>query len=79
MLLGVFSGIAMFGFFGIILGPVLIVMIVTTILGVSVGVQGVAMEAAGTEVRKKRLRRNPEAGTAACRARVEPGSSELAA
>lgn len=31
MLLSVFSGIAMFGFFGIILGPVLMIMIVTTI------------------------------------------------
>jgi len=31
MLLSVFSGIAMFGFFGIILGPVLMILIVTTI------------------------------------------------
>jgi predicted PurR-regulated permease PerM len=31
MLLSVFSGIAMFGFFGIILGPVLMIVIVTTI------------------------------------------------
>ena len=31
MLLSVFSGIAMFGFFGIVLGPVLMIMIVTTI------------------------------------------------
>jgi hypothetical protein len=31
MLLSVFSGIAMFGFFGIIVGPVLMILIVTTI------------------------------------------------
>jgi hypothetical protein len=31
MLLSVFSGIAMFGFFGIIVGPVVMILIVTTI------------------------------------------------
>jgi len=31
MLLAVFSGIAMFGFWGIVLGPVLMIIIVTTI------------------------------------------------
>jgi predicted PurR-regulated permease PerM len=44
MLLSVFSGIAMFGFFGIILGPVLMIVIVTTIAVYLAVYKGVAME-----------------------------------
>ncbi|MCB0923788.1 MAG: AI-2E family transporter [Mycobacterium sp.] len=44
MLLSVFSGIAMFGFFGIILGPVLMILIVTTISVYLFVYRGVAME-----------------------------------
>lgn len=43
MLLSVFSGIAMFGFFGIILGPVLMILIVTTISVYLEVYKGVAM------------------------------------
>jgi predicted PurR-regulated permease PerM len=43
MLLSVFSGIAMFGFFGIILGPVLMILIVTTISVYLAVYKGVAM------------------------------------
>ena len=44
MLLSVFSGIAMFGFFGIVLGPVLMIVIVTTISVYLSVYKGVAME-----------------------------------
>jgi predicted PurR-regulated permease PerM len=44
MLLSVFSGIAMFGFFGIVLGPVLMILIVTTISVYLAVYKGVAME-----------------------------------
>jgi predicted PurR-regulated permease PerM len=44
MLLAVFSGIAMFGFFGIVLGPVLMIVIVTTIAVYLAVYQGVEME-----------------------------------
>jgi predicted PurR-regulated permease PerM len=44
MLLSVFSGIAMFGFFGIVLGPVLMIVIVTTISVYLAVYKGVAME-----------------------------------
>lgn len=58
MLLSVFSGIAMFGFFGIVLGPVLMIMIVTTISVYLAVYKGVAMEeAADTGGRRRRLRR----------------------
>ncbi|MEI7914327.1 MAG: AI-2E family transporter [Mycobacteriaceae bacterium] len=56
MLLSVFSGIAMFGFFGIVLGPVLMIVIVTTIsvyLAVYKGVEMDTGEAAPDE--RKRL------------------------
>ena len=57
MLLSVFSGIAMFGFFGIILGPVLMILIVTTIAVYLAVYRGVEMEEqdteAPTEERKK--------------------------
>lgn len=44
MLLSVFSGIAMFGFFGIIVGPVLMIVIVTTISVYLAVYKGVAMD-----------------------------------
>lgn len=44
MLLSVFSGIAMFGFFGIILGPVLMILVVTTISVYLAVYKGVAMK-----------------------------------
>ena len=55
MLLSVFSGIAMFGFFGIILGPVLMILIVTTISVYLAVYKGVAMEEESDEpeVRKR--------------------------
>ncbi len=58
MLLSVFSGIAMFGFFGIILGPVLMILIVTTISVYLSVYKGVAMEdSASAEGDKKPSRR----------------------
>lgn len=61
MLLSVFSGIAMFGFFGIVLGPVLMILIVTTIsvyLAVYKGVEmGDADDVEVPEERKKLFRR----------------------
>jgi len=58
MLLSVFSGIAMFGFFGIILGPVLMIMIVTTIAVYLAVYKGVAMESdAPPEQQRKLLKR----------------------
>jgi hypothetical protein len=44
MLLSVFSGIAMFGFFGIIVGPVVMIVIVTTISVYLAVYKGVEME-----------------------------------
>ena len=44
MLLSVFSGIAMFGFFGIVVGPVLMILIVTTISVYLAVYKGVEME-----------------------------------
>ena len=58
MLLSVFSGIAMFGFFGIILGPVLMIVIVTTIAVYLQVYRGVDMnddEAAAEEKKHRRL------------------------
>lgn len=80
MLLSVFSGIAMFGFFGIILGPVLMILIVTTISVYLSVYKGVAMEEAeGTEVRKKRLRRKRKpAPPPVAPAPVDQGSGEPA-
>ena len=60
MLLSVFSGIAMFGFFGIVLGPVLMILIVTTISVYLAVYKGVAMEAEEAEKadeRRKLFRR----------------------
>ena len=56
MLLSVFSGIAMFGFFGIILGPVLMIIIVTTISVYLAVYKGVAMdEDTGEPEERKKL------------------------
>jgi predicted PurR-regulated permease PerM len=44
MLLAVFSGIAMFGFWGIVIGPVVMIIIVTTISVYLAVYKGVAME-----------------------------------
>ncbi len=70
MLLSVFSGIAMFGFFGIVLGPVLMILIVTTISVYLAVYKGVAMEAEEAEKadeRRKLFRRKkttPRSGAA---------------
>ena len=53
MLLSVFSGIAMFGFFGIVLGPVLMIMIVTTISVYLEVYKGVEMDAEPPTEEKK--------------------------
>ena len=55
MLLSVFSGIAMFGFFGIILGPVLMIVIVTTITVYLAVYKGVAMETESPPEQKRKL------------------------
>ena len=59
MLLSVFSGIAMFGFFGIVIGPVLMILIVTTISVYLAVYKGVEMEDedAKTEERKRLFKR----------------------
>ena len=44
MLLAVFSGIAMFGFWGIVIGPVVMIIIVTTISVYLAVYKGIAME-----------------------------------
>lgn len=53
MLLSVFSGIAMFGFFGIILGPVLMIVIVTTISVYLAVYKGVEMKEEEEEEERK--------------------------
>jgi len=65
MLLSVFSGIAMFGFFGIVLGPVLMIVIVTTIAVYLAVYRGVAMETEEPEERKKLFKRKKKAPAAA--------------
>ena len=55
MLLSVFSGIAMFGFFGIILGPVIMILIVTTISVYLAVYKGVAMHEDDDEQPRKKL------------------------
>ena len=81
MLLSVFSGIAMFGFFGIILGPVLMILIVTTISVYLAVYKGVEMEGEEEEPkpeRRKLFRRKradtavQEAGTDAAPDSVKP-------
>ncbi len=63
MLLSVFSGIAMFGFFGIVLGPVLMILIVTTISVYLAVYRGVEMddETAQPEERRKLFKRKRKA------------------
>jgi predicted PurR-regulated permease PerM len=66
MLLAVFSGLAMFGFWGIVLGPVLMIIIVTTIavyLAVYKGVEMTVHEP--PEKRRRRFRRRTKSETAA--------------
>jgi predicted PurR-regulated permease PerM len=58
MLLAVFSGIAMFGAWGIVIGPVLMIVIVTTISVYLAVYKGVPMEEPN-EADQKRKRRNP--------------------
>lgn len=77
MLLSVFSGIAMFGFFGIVLGPVLMILIVTTISVYLAVYKGVAMEAEEAEKadeRRKLFRRKKTTPRSAAAA----GASETA-
>lgn len=74
MLLSVFSGIAMFGFFGIILGPVLMILIVTTISVYLFVYRGVEMaDHSDPEQPKRRFRRKKSTTRAPDRPRVEPG------
>jgi hypothetical protein len=73
MLLSVFSGIAMFGFFGIVLGPVLMIMIVTTISVYLEVYKGVEMDdddepAPEEKKRRKLFRRKKKAATTAATA-----------
>ncbi|MBW8710802.1 MAG: AI-2E family transporter, partial [Mycobacterium sp.] len=58
MLLAVFAGIAMFGAWGIVIGPVLMIVIVTTISVYLAVYKGVPMEDVGEEDEKPK-RRNP--------------------
>jgi predicted PurR-regulated permease PerM len=58
MLLSVFAGIAMFGAWGIVIGPVLMILIVTTVDVYLAVYKGVELEEPGEQpVRRKRLRR----------------------
>ena len=73
MLLAVFSGLAMFGFWGIVLGPVLMIIIVTTIsvyLAVYKGVEMTSHEP--PEKRRRMVRRRLRAETTAAAADGEP-------
>jgi predicted PurR-regulated permease PerM len=75
MLLAVFSGIAMFGFWGIVLGPVLMIIIVTTIsvyLAVYKGVEMAAHEPPEKRRRMFRRRIKDEAEATAAAADGEP-------
>jgi len=85
MLLSVFSGIAMFGFFGIILGPVLMIVIVTTIsvyLAVYKGVEMTDNHAMPPSERKKlfgkRKTKTPKAVRAAKAVRAPATSPDAA-
>lgn len=79
MLLSVFSGIAMFGFFGIVLGPVLMILIVTTISVYLAVYKGVEMDGDEPEKAKRsfRRRRTPRAQPAAP-TRAANGQTEAA-
>ncbi len=77
MLLSVFSGIAMFGFFGIILGPVLMILIVTTISVYLAVYKGVEIEQAQEDQPEERTgmfkrKRSKTAAKAATAAATEP-------
>jgi len=72
MLLSVFSGIAMFGFFGIILGPVLMIMIVTTIAVYLAVYKGVAMESDSPPEQQRKLLKRRRSKTEAKPATGEP-------
>ncbi|WP_018598872.1 AI-2E family transporter [Mycobacterium sp. 155] len=55
MLLAVFAGISMFGFFGLVIGPVLMIIIVTTVSVYLAVYKGVELEAPEAEAPRKRL------------------------
>src|SRR5690606_32263144 len=75
MLLAVFSGIAMFGFWGIVLGPVLMIIIVTTISVYLAVYKGVEMTVHEPEEKRRSLFRRrikAEAEATAAAADGEP-------
>lgn len=72
MLLSVFSGIAMFGFFGIVLGPVLMIMIVTTISVYLEVYKGVEMDSEPPPEEKKPRKWFKRKKVVAASATVEP-------
>ena len=77
MLLAVFSGLAMFGFWGIVLGPVLMIIIVTTIsvyLAVYKGVEMTVHEP--PEKRRSRFRRRTKSEAAATAAAADGEPSD---
>ncbi|WP_019970981.1 AI-2E family transporter [Mycobacterium sp. 141] len=55
MLLAVFAGISMFGFFGLVIGPVLMIIIVTTVSVYLAVYKGVELDAPEAEAPRKRL------------------------
>jgi predicted PurR-regulated permease PerM len=55
MLLAVFAGISMFGFFGLVIGPVLMIIIVTTVSVYLAVYKGVELETHEAEAPRKRL------------------------
>ena len=55
MLLAVFAGIAMFGFFGLVIGPVLMIIIVTTVSVYLAVYKGVDLKVDEPEPPRKRL------------------------
>ena len=78
MLLAVFSGLAMFGFWGIVLGPVLMIIIVTTIsvyLAVYKGVEMTVHEPPEKRRRRFRRRIKSEAAATAAAADSEPSDA----
>lgn len=80
MLLAVFSGLAMFGFWGIVLGPVLMIIIVTTIsvyLAVYKGVEMTAHEPPEKRRQMFRRRRQAEAQTTAAADGEQPPTEGL--
>ena len=79
MLLSVFSGIAMFGFFGIILGPVLMIVIVTTIAVYLAVYKGVAMESDSTPEKHRKLFKRRRSKTEATPDTCEPAQPPTSA